>query len=209
MKKITLVIITVLLLTACGTASVEDSRPLSEIPISDEGNTDTYRIVMSTTASMSDQFELVKDDEFITNELPEEVAEGFNWPLVLQLSPDDDAVLYMNNWDLAIYDIENKQINPLMTFKDTTEGVQCLWNPKATKIACIAVNQINYDSLTKIFILDIKDNALTNKKEFPETVQYVCGATCYPEFWWEGETTLVYPTHDMIEAVQTIISKEV
>ena len=218
MKKLILAALILVTITGCNsvTETLEDEnaveigdRPLDEIPISDPENTDKYRIVMSTTSSMSDQYELVENDVFITDQLPEEVQEGLNWPLALELSPNDDAFLYMNEWDLSIYDIENKQINPLMTFLDTTEGVNCQWNTVGTKIACISVNQQNYDSLTKIFVLDLKNKILTNKKEFSETVQYVCGASCYPEFWWEGETTLAYPTHNMIEAVQTIVSKQV
>ena len=218
MKKLSTLILSVLLLASCSTVHAPEpegtiveigDRAISEIPISEEGNTDTYRIVQSATSGSSFKYELVKDDEFITDELPEEVARGLEWPIVVELSPNNETILYMDEWELKIYDIENKKISSLMTFLETTEGVRCIWNPKSTKVACISVNQQHYDSLTKIFVLDIENNELTKKKEYPETVQYVCGSTCYPEFWWGGDTTLVYPTHKEIEDIQENIVKEV
>lgn len=128
---------------------------------------------------------------------PKEVTDGLNCPIVLSLSPDKNFLLYMKGWELKTYDLAAETTNSLMSFLNTTEGIGCAWSNGETRIACVSVNQENYDTLTKIFVLYVDEGKLIKKKPYNNRVSFTCGASCYPEdFSFESENILNYTGQD-------------
>jgi hypothetical protein len=135
--------------------------------------------------------------------LPVEVEQAFECPLVLSRSNDFRYLLYMDGLDLKVYDFSEKVMNYLYSFDEGFEGLDCKWSPVDSKIACVVVDQQNYDSLTKVVVLDLEKGEFVSANDYDETVDFVCGASCYPgEFWFEGEDLLKYMGHNVLEDPQ-------
>ena len=137
--------------------------------------------------------------------LPEEVEASLDCPALVNISSNKRYLLYTNDYELKIYDFETESIHSLMSFYETNEGVNCIWSPNSERLACVAVNQQTYDSLTKIFVLDIEDGEMTNKRQYNETVNFVCGSICSPsqdDIWFGSDDILNYLGHEMIEDPQ-------
>lgn len=128
--------------------------------------------------------------------LPVEVEQAFDCPLVLSRSNDFRYLLYMIGQELMIYDFAEENINNIYSFDDGFEGLSCKWSPVDSKIACVVVDQQNYDSLTKVVVLSIKKGEFLSVNEYDETV--------WGEFWFEGEDLLKYYGHNVLEDPQEI-----
>ncbi|MFC1655493.1 hypothetical protein ACFL3C_01360 [Patescibacteria group bacterium] len=136
--------------------------------------------------------------------VPDEITESFDCVTgAASLSPNSEYLIYDYEEDLKLYDFDSENIEILTSFKDSLEGISCIWNDVGTEVACVAVNQEEYDGATKIFIFEIEEGELVEKQGFAQThetmVDFICGASCYPgDFWFEGGNILKYRGHNMI-----------
>ncbi len=84
------------------------------------------------------------------------------------------------------------------------EGIDCVWNINQKDIACVLIDQINFEWSSKIVIFEIDEKLeIANKKEFIQkrgkTVNFVCGGNCYPsDFWFEWDGIFKYKWHEII-----------
>lgn len=89
------------------------------------------------------------------------------------------------------------------------EWIDCIRNDNNIDIACILIDQINFDWLSKVIIFELnKDWNPTKHKEFSqkkwESINFVCGWSCYPsDFWFEWDNLFIYKWHDIISPDKT------
>lgn len=153
-------------------------------------------------------------------QVSEEIKENLNCATpALSISPNNTYLLYdffdpkTRYINLKLYNFAKKTAENLMSFNETLDGLDCIWRADSSIIACVAINQQDYADLTKIFILAINsDGGLLEKKVFPQkddgTVDFVCGATCYPgKFWFEGNNVLKYNGHEELSPGQVYAIK--
>lgn len=120
------------------------------------------------------------------------------------ISPNNEFLIYDTETEIKIYNLETKKTNTLTTLDEKIEGLRCIRNENNTDIACVSINQQDYPGLTKITILEIDNEGnLINQKDLLqekwESVDYVCGANCYPwNFRFTKEKTVKYDGHNII-----------
>ena len=163
----------------------------------------SYRIVQDAEGTGSCFDYSVYDDQGRVT-LPREVQDELYCNPTLTIADSYPLLLHIGgNWNLNIYNLATEQLTTLMTFHPDTDGLECQFSPSDTTIACVSVNQERYDELTRIFILDITpEGQLLDKRQYHHTVDYVCGASCYPQFTFLDDHTLQYQGHNAIEDPQ-------
>ena len=89
------------------------------------------------------------------------------------------------------------------------EWIGCILNDNNIDIACVLIDQINFEWLSRVIIFELNKDWISAKhKEFSqkkwESVNFVCGWNCYPSgFWFEGDNTFIYKWHDIISPDKT------
>ncbi len=89
------------------------------------------------------------------------------------------------------------------------EWIDCILNDNNIDIACVLIDQINFEWLSRVIIFELnKDWNSAKHKEFSqkkwESVNFVCGWNCYPsDFWFEGDNTFIYKWHNIISPDKT------
>ena len=84
------------------------------------------------------------------------------------------------------------------------EWIDCIWNDNKIDIACVLIDQINFEWLSRVIIFELNKDWISAKhKEFSqkkwESVNFVCGWNCYPsDFWFEWDWIFKYMWHEII-----------
>jgi hypothetical protein len=123
---------------------------------------------------------------------------------------DGNKIQDTNNAELLIL-MERKSlpvdpviIDEIAVIYPDIEGIDCVWSINEKDTACVLINQIDFEWLSKVVIFQIKnDLTISNMKEYPqnpgESVNFVCGSSCYPsDFWFEWDWIFKYKWHDLI-----------
>ncbi len=141
--------------------------------------------------------------------LPEELREVFSClPGGVVLSPNSKFLVFPNDNDLKIYLPASEETLSLQSISTNLEGLDCIWNEDSKKIACVIIDQNNEKSFTQIIVLEINElgELIAEKEFFPdyeETVDFTCGASCYPgKFWFENDNEIKYQGHNIISPDQ-------
>ncbi len=133
-------------------------------------------------------------------------------------SPDNNFLVYKYKnektkyYDLKLFNFQTESVTTLMSFNSTMDGLDCVWEENSLGLACLAINQRDYPSSTKIFYLSINDSGeLQEKKRFVQNssnvAYFTCGSVCFPhDFWFDGDY-IVYPIHEEIAPGETFSIK--
>ena len=180
-----------IIVSGCGSSSVAD----------------TYEIVPVGESGSCTQVEL-RDPSGVSVTVPTDLEEAFSCPTgAVAMARDHKFVVYdtssADSSTLKLYSILENTTQTLYEFPHALEGLKCIWRDDSQAIACAAVNQEVYVGLTEmvVVLLDQEGNLVSvrNVLQKPgETIDFTCGASCYPGDMWFDEDALKYAGHEMI-----------
>ena len=163
-----------------------ESPPMKLVPVQAEASCSSMKLV---------------DDKGEAVDVPADVLEALDCPTLAAVDPFGERLIYRSGAEVRIW--SRGRSSTLMTlFADGGGTSRALWSPDGTSVAFVSVNQIRYDTSTRLFVLELDGIELTHKHRPARKINFVCGSICGSaagtDFWWDGSRRVRFRTWEEV-----------
>lgn len=164
----------------------------------------TYQLIEDKDMEYASCFQYhIANDQGEKVAVPEILNNALHCPFTLPLV-QGNIVYFFDEEGLGLYsyNITNGEEKSLMSFYPDDSGITLMgFDPTGKRLAVVAVNydREDYPTLTKLFVLHVKEGNLIDKNKYDIKINFVCGsANCSPstrDLFWIDENTIGYTSY--------------